>query len=1171
MTAAPTTGPAELPERFEPLETLGEGAFGVVFRCRDHARGGEIAVKLLRRGSPEALAAFKREFRVLADLVHPNLVCLHELLHEDGRWLLVQELLTGPSLEAATDGGRDEAALRRCFGGLASGLAALHAAGRLHRDLKPTNVRLAGDGRAVLLDFGLAVAHEQAGLERGFVGSPAHLAPEVAAGGAPTAAAELYALGTMLFTLRAGRPPFQGSAREQLIARRTRRAPPLAEVAPEATPALAALVDALLDPSPALRPDAATVAAALLGAPHDARPAGPSPLVGREAPLAAILAAVREAQAGRAGLVLLEGAAGAGKSTLLAAVREALPVDPARPALWLEARCFEHEQLPYKALDAAIDALVRALRDEPRPVALAEALSGLRPLFPVLDALGPLPAREAASEAPERLRAAAAAFRATLREVARARTPLLVLDDLQWGGLDALPLLSELLRPPDAPPVLVIAAFRAGAPAKIVEALRALGPSPLELSLAPLEIAEARALLHEVTGRAPSDELLASAGGNPFLLLELARAAATPELEGATSSSAEETLAAALEARLSRAGEGAREQLELLCLLGRPATGALLREASGAPSPGALVRLSAARLVRGDEANLEPYHDRVRELLVARLPPSTRTQRHGALARTLSRLGEPDPEELAHHLVGAGDPAAARPWLVRAAERAEARLAFHRAASLWERALQAPGEERTALQIRLGEARANAGLGAEAAEALLAAVPGVDASRGRELRRRAGSQLVRCGRVAAGLALLREVLQELGEGLPTTPRRALALLLGSRLRLALPGGAFRERPEEARDPRLLARIDALMESSIGLAAIDSIRAAALMARAHVLARGAGDPARLAVCLGFETAFSGNGGGPNEPRTRALAAEARALAERTGQPYPLATAEGGLGIGEFHLGHYETAGRLLVQGATRFEVRCVGAVKEAFTLRLFGIAALALRGELRALDAAVSEQRAAARARGDLYATANLLSGLPNLVHLAAGEPRAAREALGEARRLFGADGFGVPHFFDLVGRCHLALYEGDGAAALDALAHGTPALVRQLSRRTEWIALYERWLHGRALLAAPGAASQLGLVEQDARAIERLGRPWARPLGSLLRAGVEAVRRDEEAAELLFERAACEADEAGLLLHAAAARLRLAPLRGRDGAPERAALVALGATDPEAMARVVAP
>jgi hypothetical protein len=131
--------------------------------------------------------------------------------------------------------------------------------------------------------------------------------------------------------------------------------------------------------------------------------------------------------------------------------------------------------------------------------------------------------------------------------------------------------------------------------------------------------------------------------------------------------------------------------------------------------------------------------------------------------------------------------------------------------------------------------------------------------------------------------------------------------------------------------------------------------------------------------------------------------------------------------------------------------------------------------------------------------------------------------------------------------------------------------VRQLSRRTAWIALYERWLHGRALLASPLSTKHLAAVEADAAAIERLHRPWARPLVTLLRAGVEAKRGDDEAAELLFARGAAEAASAGLELHAAAARLRLAALQGRDGADERAALVRLGAAAPEAMARIVAP
>src|SRR5262250_1675565 len=143
--------------RFELRGTLGAGGAGVVYRAFDRLMQREVALKLLRQASGRDLYRFKKEFRALADIVHPNLVALHELHAADGDWYFTMELVEGVSfidwvrppaapiaaarsrqdiLAAPLDVGRLASALIQ----LADALVALHRAGKLHRDLKPSNV-----------------------------------------------------------------------------------------------------------------------------------------------------------------------------------------------------------------------------------------------------------------------------------------------------------------------------------------------------------------------------------------------------------------------------------------------------------------------------------------------------------------------------------------------------------------------------------------------------------------------------------------------------------------------------------------------------------------------------------------------------------------------------------------------------------------------------------------------------------------------------------------------------------------------------------------------------------------------------------------------------------------------------------------------------------------------
>ena len=175
--------------RFKVQRELGRGGMGVVYEALDKESNVCVALKTLLHVNAEEIYRLKKEFRALQDIVHPNLCGLGELVEEHGRWFFAMELIDGEDFLTYTTGnakdpgslqsavkqvlphspggwltgdkepwqGFDEVRLRTALSGVVHGMVALHSAGKVHRDVKPTNVIVTEEGRAVLLDFGLII------------------------------------------------------------------------------------------------------------------------------------------------------------------------------------------------------------------------------------------------------------------------------------------------------------------------------------------------------------------------------------------------------------------------------------------------------------------------------------------------------------------------------------------------------------------------------------------------------------------------------------------------------------------------------------------------------------------------------------------------------------------------------------------------------------------------------------------------------------------------------------------------------------------------------------------------------------------------------------------------------------------------------------------------------
>ncbi len=239
---------------------------GSVFRALDRELDEEVALKILRpelAATQDALVRFRREVKLARRVTHTNVARTYDLGEHDGIRFLTMELILGASLRQLVQHGLPD--VLRIAHEVALGLAAAHAVGVVHRDLKPDNVMIASD-RVVITDFGIARtadASDALQTSGNIVGTPAYIAPEQLEGANVDGRADIFALGVMLYELLAGKLPFEGTGSGIAYARLVRMPTPLGDVAPGVPEGVARLVMDALARQREERPDAHTFAARL--------------------------------------------------------------------------------------------------------------------------------------------------------------------------------------------------------------------------------------------------------------------------------------------------------------------------------------------------------------------------------------------------------------------------------------------------------------------------------------------------------------------------------------------------------------------------------------------------------------------------------------------------------------------------------------------------------------------------------------------------------------------------------------------------------------------------------------------------------------------------------------------------------------------------------------------
>jgi hypothetical protein len=1191
--------------RFDLRGKLGSGGMGIVYRAVDRERGTEVALKTLVNLSAGGIFRFKQEFRALADVAHPNLVTLHELFCEDGRWFFTMELLDGVDLltyvcgraadgDAVIEGStRDRTVddrtdrdtvileapprnrpligrLREALPQLASGLVALHDAGYLHQDIKPSNVWVTVDGRVVVMDFGVVAAVGEQRLDSDgdivVVGTPAYMAPEQSMAAPLTAASDWYGVGVVLYHVLAGRLPFTGTP-ERILWDKVHSQPAPPRLAhPDVPEDLDRLCMDLLRADPAARPTGREVLRRL-GAALDRRGAAAAPfdhrhggsgsavagrrrstgseapatddvaLVGRDRHLAVLREAYARTRAGASATVLVHGTSGMGKSTLVRAFLDEVRRDP--EAVVLAGRCYERESVPYKAVDTVVDALCQHLLALP-PAEVAALLPDDAPLlatlFPVLrriDALdrdvgGSLAAR------PHRLRHRAFdALRELLERIARRRPLVLFVDDLQWGDADSAPLLELITRPPDAPPLLLLGCYRSDEEhrSSLLAALAgdAGAAARIRLAVEPLEPAQALAVARDLFRAAGTSVALAGAvalesGGNPFFLHELVRF-----VTGEPGDRALPSLELVIGARVDRLGGAARRMIELVAIAARPIEQRVIRSAARVADAdwAALVQqAAAARLVRvsgrRDADLIECYHDRIRETVAARLARGELAAHHQALALALQDSYRRDPEMIAQHLEATGDRARAMQYTLEAADLAAAALAFDRAAALYRRTVDLDPDAAIAagVPLKLASALVHAGRGAEAARIYLEAagrrdaVPAVAGTRAvaraddsaLELRRIAAEQLLRSGHVDAGIATLRTVLAEVGWSLPASPRRAVPSLLWRRLRLRLRG--LRPAAPHPIAPARAARMDVCRTANMGLALFDPVRSAPWATRHLHMALDAGDPFRIAFALAIEAGLLASARNP--VRAGQLVARAEAMAAEQNHPVLIGCVALIRAVLAHERGDYRECFDTCERTEPLLRDHLTGMSWELCTLQMFSLHSLFFLGDFDEVITRTARYIADARERGDLYAIMNMRALAGACTHMVIeDDPDGARAEIADVERQFPGSGFYVQHMFLLYSKTLVDLYAGEPARAYARMLEQKRAVDGSLLLHDRSVRMF--WSHLVAGAAGATAARDPAAAPRLLRVVDKRARMLERD-GAPAFAAMGALHRAAAAA-----------------------------------------------------------
>lgn len=1218
--------------RYEILRRIAAGGSGVIYEAVDHRRGHVVALKTLARMDPSALYRFKQEFRAVADLRHPNLCTLHDLISDQRECFYTMELVDGvdftswvrrhisgehrgvpASSQVLIARGFDEVKLRGAVRQLAEGIHFLHLSRKIHRDLKPENVMVSRAGRVVILDFGLTTDHmdrdARDSIDGSLRGTPAFMAPEQAAGEEATEASDWYGMGVMLFEALTGRVPFDGGT-WRIIQDKQELDPPTLVPAPdeEHVQDLCDLCNALIRRDPKLRPTGVQVLSALGSSGADTEAdsvpidVSSQPLIGRRSELELLQLAYDEVRGGSPAMVVVHGDSGVGKSAL---VRTFLDTHSAQgDEVVLAGRCYENELLPYRAVDGIVDALGRHLRrldDGDLRAVVPRNLAELAEVFPVLgELIGATDLRRGKNLPLDEYELRRRAFRALkelLGRIAERHVLVLYVDDLQWSDPEGVELLRALLEPPDAPPALLLASYRTqegqGGPIldSLLEGFGVTGPTTFELDLAPLRLADAWNLASSLMDPGSSsaerlaETIARESRGMPMFVQRLARFAATRDLEQDTNLRFV-TLNSAIMTEVEELPDNARVLLEVLCLAGQPLEERLAVEAAGVgtDSPETIKLLRVRHLIRRRETHedteLEPFHDSIREAVSRNLDRKVARAHHESLAAALSHAPNSDPEQIAFHWFRAERREVAGWYAEVAGDRAASRMAGANAARLYRSALEwlaPPDDLAVSLKTKLAHALANAGRCAEAAPIYLEAAAGTGcADDARELRRRAAMNYLLSGRFDHGCDVLRGVLNEVGVPYPRVGPGLLAHIALVLMRLKVRGIKLPTAPPREATALELERIDACDAAALGFSVTEPLYSVYYTARAVELALDAGDRPRLARALATFAMAVAAEGIRALPRAQTLLAQAESLAEGLEEPGLDVCIARGKGVSLVVASRWVEANKSLAEAESVIRAQSRDVAYYLAPLHPLLGTSLLMSGELRRLADNVVVRLREAEETGDMRGLVHSTT-IGAMLDVADDRPDDAVASVEAVMRLWGVDGFHMEHFFGLYVTTMADVYAGRTVQAWERIQAQWPLVRRALLLNVEFMRVMGLAARGAAALAAaavlPEGPRRVLAMRDATRCARRLAKekiPAAQGARYTLEAGLQA-HRGRAGVDAALEKAIEAYVEGGMRVHAASVRIARARSKGVLDVESVRELAVEGVSKPERWAEMIVP
>ncbi len=753
---------------------LGEGGMGEVFRAFDTRLNRPVAVKVMRAtGDGRIVSAqrFMREARAASALNHPNIVIIHEVGETpEGHPYFVQEFIDGVTLRSRLAGGHAPEAVADVGMQVARALGAAHTAGIVHRDVKPENIMVRADGLVKVLDFGLARHLEIDGAPESeqtqlqtmpglLLGTPAYMAPEQAIGGTAGPAADIFALGIVLYEMVAGRRPFTAPTSVALIARIISDQPPPFAPAGEPVPrAMEELIFRMLEKDPERRPSArdverqlaATTAATAAFDLPPALPASASKItVGRDVQRGQLLRAFGRVKSGRSLIVAVTGEPGIGKTSLVEEFFNDLLRRGDRPTV-ARGRCSESlaGAEAYLPILEVLDSLMRSGGG----ATIAPIIKTVAPSWYVQVATysdGDTALTElrepAPAVSPERMKRELAAL---LQELSK-RQPLVVfIEDLHWADVSTVDMLNYLAARFEDMRLLVVTNYRPSdmALAKhpflgIRSDLQSRGLfEEIELRFLAPEDIERYLALQFPANRFPPDfaaAVHAKTEGSPLFMADLVRylrdTGAIVEERGtwllaggvpAASRDLPESVRGMIARKIEQVDEDDRRLLLTASVQGSDFDSATAGEAAGMDPGDVEERLEALERVhvfvrRGEEHEFPDrtltlqyqfVHVLYQNVLFGTLQPTRRAAISGAVAAALAKHHGSDVEAVAGRLAvlfeGARDFAAAARYFFMAAQRAVSLFAFREALALADRGIDGlrtlpNGPERKQLELGL--------------------------------------------------------------------------------------------------------------------------------------------------------------------------------------------------------------------------------------------------------------------------------------------------------------------------------------------------------------------------------------------------------------------------------------------------------------------------------------